>query len=72
MVDDDDARAIVEINRLDEPSGQCAWDQGCTELATHNVVQYDSMTTEDVVDGMDANYCEAHAHAMKARLEEWE
>jgi hypothetical protein len=39
----------------------------------HNVVQYDAWTAEDQVDGgVDANYCEAHAVAMKARLEEWE
>ena len=25
-----------------------------------------------LVDGVDANYCEPHAHARKARLDEWE
>jgi hypothetical protein len=69
---DDDDKAVAEINRLETPSGQCAWDRGCSAPATHNVVQYDRVTTEDLVDGVDANYCEPHARAMKARLEEIE
>jgi hypothetical protein len=64
--------ATAEINRLEQPTGMCAWDRGCSQPATHNVVQYDSTTAEDLVDGVDANYCEPHAHARKARLDEWE
>jgi hypothetical protein len=30
----------------------------------------DAATDEDLLDGVDANYCEPHARAMKARLEE--
>jgi hypothetical protein len=71
-MDDDADRALAEINRLDGSTGTCQWDKGCTETATHNVCQYDPITTETLPDGVDANYCEPHARAMKVRLEEWE
>jgi hypothetical protein len=40
--------------------------------AAFKVVQYDSLTTENLVDGVDANYCEPHTRAMLARLGEVE
>lgn len=73
--DDDDnpfGPAVVELNLLDAPVGTCEWDKGCIAPATHNLVQYDAFTAMDMVEGVDENYCQPHAIAMKARLEEWE
>jgi Ni,Fe-hydrogenase I small subunit len=64
--------AVTEINLLDEPNGRCQWGKGCSAPATHNVCQYDGFTAEALVEGVEANYCRAHAIAMNARLDEWE
>jgi len=63
---------VTELNRLEQPSGVCQWSDGCSAPATYNVCQYDDATAEDLVDGVDANFCEPHARALKARIDEWE
>jgi hypothetical protein len=70
--DDPFGPAVTELNGLDAPIGQCQWDRGCSEPATFNVAQYDVSTAEDLLEGVDANFCEPHARAMAARLGEYE
>lgn len=70
---DDDVVPVTEINLLDAPVGTCAWDKGCAAPATHNVCQYDPVTMETLFEGaVDANFCEPHARAMKARIGKYE
>lgn len=74
-LDDDDGlhEVVVEINVLEAPfSERCTWDKGCSEPATHNVCQYNPVSLEDAIDGVDLLMCEPHARAMVFRLSEWE
>ena len=65
--------ARTEVTRLRQPTAErCQWDRGCTEPATHEVTQYNPTSLEDLVDGYSALLCEPHAHAMRARLGEYE
>ena len=60
-VDDGLYEAVTEINVLEAPSSErCQWDKGCPE-ATHNVVQYNPYSLEDLVDRVDLLMCEPHA-----------
>jgi hypothetical protein len=71
--DDLDDPPVTELNVLAAPSGPCQWDRGCDQLATHNVCQVDAITGETLIEGcVDADFCEPHARAMRARIGEYE
>jgi hypothetical protein len=60
------------LNVLEQPEGSCVWDRGCDQPATYNVCQYNPSTMMDLLEGVDSNYCEPHARAMRARIGEYE
>jgi hypothetical protein len=71
--DPDDLPPITELNLLATPSGTCQWDRGCDQPATYNVCQFDAITGETLIEGyVDADFCEPHARAMRARIGEYE
>jgi hypothetical protein len=71
--DPGDPSPITELNLLAAPSSTCQWGRGCDQPATYNVCQFDAVTGETLIEGcVDADFCEPHAHAMRARIGEYE